>query len=235
MRKDITVAAEPRSTRGKNEARRLRVRELSPAVLYGDGKDPVSVAVSPKQLEKIMHSASGRNTVFNLDVQGVENSPVMIVDTQRDPIKGRLLHADLLRIDLAKPLVVNIPVHLTGLPKGVKQQGGTLEVVTRTIAVQCLAEEIPEHFTADVSEMELNQSLRAGEIALTGTMTLVGHADQVLAHVVGHKEEAAPAEAEGATAEPEVVKKGKKEAEGGDAKAGAGAKAAAPAKDAKKK
>ena len=92
MRKDITVTAEVRSTRGKNEARRLRVRGFIPAVLYGAYKDSVAIGVSPKELVRILNSKSGHNTIFNLAIQDGENTPVMVVDSQRDPIKGFLLH-----------------------------------------------------------------------------------------------------------------------------------------------
>src|SRR5277367_2162175 len=102
MRKEITVSAEPRSTRGKNEARRLRVRGMAPAVLYGSDGPAVAVAVNPKDVNKILHSNTGHNTIFNLSVQGGEDTPVMIVDWQSDPVKDTLLHVDLKRIDLTK-------------------------------------------------------------------------------------------------------------------------------------
>ena len=100
MRKDITVSAEPRETRGKNEARRLRVKGFAPAVLYGADEPAVAVAVSPKEVNKILHSNTGHNTIFNLALQGGAEVPVMIVDWQRDPVKETLLHVDLKRIDL---------------------------------------------------------------------------------------------------------------------------------------
>lgn len=214
MRKDITVAAQLRSTRGKNEARRLRVQKLSPAILYGAGKDPVAVAVSPKEVNKILHSSSGHNTIFNLDVQGVENTPVMIVDWQLEPIRDSLLHVDMKRIDLTKRIIVKVPVHLAGEPQGVKIQGGQLEIVTREIEVECLPDDIPENFTISVIELVVGQGVRAGDVPLPESITLVSHEDQVIGHVVGAKaEEAAPADA-AAVAEPEVIKKGKKEVEG---------------------
>ncbi len=214
MRKDITVAASPRTTRGKNEARRLRAAHRTPAVVYGVGKDAIALSVDPKDINRILHSASGHNTVFNLDVQGIENTPAMIVATQNDPVTDRLLHTDLLRIDLSKRMSVKVAVHLKGEPKGVKQQGGILEVVTREIEIECLPDEIPEHLDADVSHLMIGLSLRAQEVMLSGSMKLVGHPEQVVAHVVGQKVEAAaePA-AEAVVAEPEVIKKGKKEGE----------------------
>jgi len=213
MRKDITVVAQARETRGKNEARRLRVKGMSPAVLYGAGKDPVAVSVSPKDLNKILHSSSGHNTIFNLDVQGLENTPVMIVDWLVDPVKSHLLHVDMKRIDLAKKLVVKVPVHTTGEPQGVKLQGGSLEVVTREIEIECLPDDIPEHFTEEIGGLMVGQGVRAGDVKLAGSMKLLSPADQVIVHVVGKvAEEAAPADGDKA-AEPEVIKKGKKEEE----------------------
>ncbi len=221
MRKDITIAAEPRATRGKNEARRLRVAMKIPAVVYGTGKDPVAVSVSPKEVNKILHSSSGVNTIFNLDIEGVENSPVMVVDWQHHPVKNNLLHVDMKRIDLAKRLTVKIPVHTTGDPIGVKQQGGLYELITREIMVECLPDEIPENFTVNVAEMTIGQSLRASQVELSGSMKLVSPAEQVISHVIavrGSADEAAEGEAGAKPAEPEVVKKGKKEEEGAEKK-----------------
>lgn len=222
MRKDITVAAEQRSGRGKNEARRLRVAGSIPAVVYGVTDTSVPVAVSPKEIGKIIHSKTGRNTIFNLDVTGVENTPVMIVAWQSDPIKDYLLHVDLKRIDLAKRISVHVPVRPLGDPKGVKLQGGLHELITREIEIECLPDEIPEEFTIDVSELMLGQSVRASDLTMIGSMTLLSPSEAVISHVVAMKAEEAPAAAEGAevvaaaptTAEPEVIKKGKKEEEG---------------------
>jgi large subunit ribosomal protein L25 len=228
MRKDITIAAEERPSRGKNEARRLRVKGITPAIVYGVSKDPVAVAVSPKEVNKILHSSTGHNTIFNVAVQGGEKEPVIIVDWQHDPIKGNLLHVDLKRIDLSKPITVKVPVVVTGDPKGVKLQGGLLEIITRDVEVECLPDDIPEKFTVEVAELMIGQSKRAGEIAMAGTMKLISAADQVLAHVVALRAEVAATEETAAAAEPEVVKKGKKEEEGAKPAAGGDKKAAAP-------
>jgi large subunit ribosomal protein L25 len=153
-----------------------------------------------------------------LAIEGGENTPVMIVDWQTDPVRDRLLHVDLKRIDLNQRIVVKVRVQTAGEPKGVKVQGGLLEVVTREIEIECLPDEIPELFTVDVGEIMIGQNLRASDIALTGSMKLLSPADQVIAHVVALKAETAETPAEGAVAaapaEPEVIKKGKKEEEG---------------------
>ncbi|MFZ0595144.1 MAG: 50S ribosomal protein L25 [Bryobacteraceae bacterium] len=220
MRKDITIAAEPRDSRGKNAARRLRATGVVPAVLYGGQGQPEPVAVSPKELTRILHSTTGHNTIFNLDVAAKETSPVMIIDWQYDPVKDTLLHVDLKRIDLTKRLHVKVPVVTHGDPRGVKQQGGLLEVVTREIEIECLPDDIPEQFNIDVSELLIGQNVRASEVPLAGSMKLLSPGDAVIAHVVSLKAEAveaAPAEpVAAAPAEPEVIKKGKKETEGAE-------------------
>ena len=224
MRKDITVTAEVRAARGKNEARRLRVRGFIPAVVYGAYKDSVSIGISPKELVHILNSKSGHNTIFNLAIQGGENTPVMVVDEQRDPVRGNLLHADLKRIDLEKRIRVAVPVITLGEAAGIKLQGGLLEIISREVEIECLPDEIPEHFEIDVSSLMIGQSVRMSGISLTGSMRLISQPETVIAHVVAMRaEEVAPAAAvveaaaptvEGApAAEPEVIKKGKKEEE----------------------
>lgn len=233
MRKDITVPADLRTSRGKNAARQLRMAGKIPAVMYGGG-DAVAVAVSPKEVNKILHSSTGHNTIFDLGVTGGEHTPVMVVDWLHDPVKGNLLHVDFKRIDLTKKLRVRIPVHFKGDPVGVKIQGGIFEVIGREVEVECLPEAIPESLSSDVAQLSIGQSIRAADVALPEGVALAGHGDLVLAHVIttrGADEAAAggDAAAAGDKSEPEVIKKGKKEEEGGDAKAGA-AKGAAPAK-----
>ena len=227
MRKDINVAAEVRTSRGKNEAHRTRRAGQIPAVIYGAFKDPVSVSVNPREIAKITRSATGYNTIFKLEIAGGETTPVMVVDQQVDPIRGTLLHADFKRIDLSKRIRVSVPVTTTGEAKGVKVQGGLLEVITRAIEIECLPDEIPEKFVVDVTELMIGQARRASEVALTGSMKLVSAPEAVIAHSVAMRAEevATPVEGAavaetpvaGATApEPEVIKKGKKEEEAAD-------------------
>jgi large subunit ribosomal protein L25 len=185
-------------------------------VLYGTGGDAVALAVNPKEVTRILNSKTGHNTIFDIAVKGGETTPVMIVDWQNDPIKENLLHVDLKRIDLTARIRVKVPVHTVGDPKGVKIQGGLHELITREIEIECLPDEIPEEFTIDVSELMIGQNVRASDIPLTGSTVLLSPADSVISHVITIKVEAEPVAAEGAVApaavaEPEVVKKGKKE------------------------
>jgi len=218
MKNEVIIRAEPRESRGKNEARRLRAKGRAPGVLYGADKSAVAVSVNPAEVNKILHTGSGKNTIFKLSIQGLEDTPAMIVDWQTDPVRENLLHVDLKRIDLTKRIVVTVPVHTIGEAQGIKLQGGLLEIITREVEIECLPDEIPESFTVDVSPLMIGQNLRANEIPLSGSLRLVSSPDQVIAHCVAMKaEEVAPAaeagpEAAAATpAEPEVIKKGKKE------------------------
>ena len=215
MKRDLTLTAESRDSRGKNEARRLRARGLTPAVLYGATKDSIALAVSPKEVRKILRT--GHNTIFDLAIQGGESSPVMLVAWQNDPVKDSLLHVDLKRIDLSKRIIVKVPVHTVGEAKGVKLQGGLFEIVTREVEIECLPTDIPEEFTLDVSELMIGQNLRTSDIKLPENVKLLSATDQVIAHVVSVKAEEEPAAVDAiapvAAAEPEVVKKGKKEDE----------------------
>lgn len=216
MRLDTVIAAEPRASRGKNEARRTRAAGKIPAIVYGAFKDPQSVSVNPKDILKIIRSKSGHNSIFDLEISGVERTPVIVADEQYDPVKDTLIHIDLKRIDLTRKLRVSIPVHAHGEAKGVKQQGGVLDVVTRSIEIECIPDNIPVQFDVDVTELMIGNNIRVSDLKVGDGIRVLTSPDAVIAHVVGIKEEAAatPAEGAAAAAEPEVAKKGKKEEEG---------------------
>jgi large subunit ribosomal protein L25 len=215
----VVVEAAPRAERGKNEARRLRASGRVPAVLYGGKGDAITLSVNTKQVNAILRSESGHNTLFQVDLNG-KHEPAILKDWLNDPVSGNLLHVDLLRVAMDVRMRVKVPVHTFGDPAGVKVQGGVFEVVTREVEIECLPGDIPSEFKADVSGLMLNQALRARDLQIdTSKMKLLTDPEQVLAHVVTLKvEEEKPAEVvatEGATpAEPEVIKKGKKEVEG---------------------
>jgi len=219
MADKIVVEATPRESRGKNEARRQRVVGNVPAVLYGGKGEALSLTVNAKKVSQILRSATGHNTLFQVTVGGKEE-PAIVKDWQVDPVTGNLLHVDLLRIAMDVRMRVKVPVHTFGEPSGVKVEGGVFEMVTREIEIECLPGEIPTEFKLDVSGLALNHAVRASDIPLDTTkMKLLTEPERVLAHVVALKvEEEKPVDAvvaDAATpAEPEVIKKGKKEVEG---------------------
>ena len=222
---DATLDAVKREGRGKNEANRLRAAGQIPAVVYGskkEGKTPEGVALSvdPKAMLRILHSDSGANTLINLRVDGTE-ARVMIKEYQLDPITHQLLHADFYALAMDKAITVTVPIVLKGESRGVKQQGGIVDFVTRDIEVLCLPTDIPGHIDVDVSELMLNQSIRVKDIAQDPKWKSMTDGETMIVHVVMPKAEesaaatdAAAAEAvPAAAAEPEVIKKGKDEKE----------------------
>jgi len=216
--------AQPRVAGNKNEARRVRRGGKIPAVVYGAGKNAVSVSVDPRQVSRILHSASGHNTIFDLAVDG-DRTKAMIVDWQYEPIKGSLLHIDLKRIAMDQKLTVMVPIVLKGEAVGVKQQGGILEQVTRELEIECLPSDIPSQIDADVSELVFGKVMRVSDLPHSEKLRFLTDENQPVAHVISIKEEVAPTaeavagEAAATPAEPEVMKKGKQETdeEGADA------------------
>ena len=219
---EATLEATRRDTIGKNEARRTRRAGLVPAVLYGaasDGasKDATPIAVSPRALLRILHSESGANTLISLQLAGAGDTRVLVKAYQLDPVTHAVLHADFYRVAMDRLLRVTIPVIVKGEPKGVKQQGGVLEFIRREIEIECLPADIPENVEVNVDELMLHQGVRVRELTVNPKWTPVSDPDMMLVHVIMPKAEevAAPADAAAAAptapAEPEVIKKGKKE------------------------
>src|SRR6058998_3947206 len=216
---EATLEATTRETFGKNEARRTRREGRVPAVLYGGDKAATPIAVLPKALLKILHSESGQNTLIALKLAGTGDARVLCKDFQLDPVTHEVLHADFYRVAMDKLLQVTIPVTVHGEPKGVKQQGGVLEFIRREIEIECLPGDIPEHIQIDVSELMLHQGVRVRDVPIDPRWKPLTEADAMLVHIILPKAEEAPAAADVAAAatatpaEPEVLKKGKKEEE----------------------
>jgi large subunit ribosomal protein L25 len=223
---EIVVSAEKRTETGKNVNRRLRVAGRIPGVVYGGKGEPMAVAVSPKEIGAVLRSASGENTLFDLDLGGSRRK-VILKEYQVEPIKGRLLHADFYEVALDKLLEVKVHVEITGTPVGVKVQGGILDFVTRELEIECLPTDIPDKIALDVSGLELGKHIRVSDLQLPDKVTMLTDPEVVIVHVVAPRAEEVAAPVEGAEAaapgtEPEVIKKGKTEGEGdekGDKKA----------------
>ena len=223
---EATLKAEPRSGRGKNEARRLRAAGKIPAVVYGTEKNKaLEIAVDPRTLLRILHSESGVNTLIGLDGAGLSaGGKVLVKEYQLDPIDHKLLHADFYAVAMDKAIEVTVPIVIKGEPKGVKQQGGVVDFVNREIEVECLPGDIPEHIDVDISELMLHQGIRVRDLPKNDKWKPVSDLEMMIVHVVTVKVEETPAPAADAAvaaagtaaapaapAEPEVIKKGKKE------------------------
>jgi large subunit ribosomal protein L25 len=222
------VAATPREGKfNKNAARRVRMKGKIPAVVYGAAEPAVAIEVDPKQIQKILHSDSGHNSIFDLEISGsTAKTKAMIVDWQYEPIKGTLMHIDLKRIALDKAMRVEVPIQLVGTAVGVKTQGGILDLVLREVEIECLPGDIPSHIDLDVTNMSIGDVLRVSDLPHSDKLKFLTDEDTTVAHVVAIKEEVAPAAEEvaaatAAPAEPEVVKKGKTETAEAPAEKGA--------------
>jgi large subunit ribosomal protein L25 len=221
MIKDITINASSREGVGKGPARRLRAQGMIPAAVYGEGGEASAVAINAKELVTILRSGSGQNTIFKLALPQSDGEPanVIIKDYQVDPIRGRLLHADLLRLSMTTLTRVDVSIETLGEPAGVKSDGGILEVQLREIEVECLPGDIPQHLQVDVSHLQIGDHVTVADLVYDREKVklLVADEHQIVAGVLAPRmvEEVAPAvvveEGEGAAAaEPEVIKKGVK-------------------------
>jgi|SRR5437588_1952896 len=222
MIKDITVNASSREGVGKGPTRRLRAQGMIPAALYGEGGDAVPVAVSAKEIANILRSGTGHNTIFKLALPQADGEPanVIIKDYQVDPVKGRLLHADLLRLSMTTMTRVSVSVETVGEPVGVKTDGGILELQLRDIEVECLPGDIPEHLKVDVANLHIGDHVTVADLVYDREkVKLLVDQHQIVAGVLAPRmiEEVAPVVApegeESAAVEPEVIKKGKTEEE----------------------
>ena len=225
---EYVVPAESRTDTGKNANRRLRSRGMIPGVLYATGQPAQSVQVSPGEIGTILKSASGENTIFDLDIAG-KRRKVILKEFQREPLRGKLLHADFYEVALDKKLHIKVHIELEGTPVGVKLQGGIVDFVTRELEIECLPGDIPAKILVDVSHLELGKHLRVSDIKVSDKVHVLMEPELVVVHVIQPRAEEVVAEAapvEGATAEaagtePEVIKKGKTdkvEGEAADAK-----------------
>ncbi|HQN07223.1 MAG TPA: 50S ribosomal protein L25 [Thermoanaerobaculia bacterium] len=229
----VVVEVEKRTETGKNACNRLRAKDLIPAVLYGghSGAESLPLSVPRKDLLALFRKGLHQNAVFRVHVKGADEQPhVMVRDVMLSPLRRELVHLDFVRVLLDRKLKVKVPVETVGTAIGVKL-GGLLDVVTRELEVECLPADIPASIQADVSNLDASGVMRVADLALGEKVQVLGDPDRVIAHIVTHKtEEAATADAAPA-AEPEVVKKGKKEEEG----AAKPAAKAAPKADKKEK
>ena len=213
------IEAQTRTPEGKNANRRLRKSGKIPAVIYGPGKQPVVLSIDPVIIRSILHSESGQNTIFAVNIEGGGQSNVMVKDYQLDPVKSALIHVDLLEVAMDRLLTLEVNIELTGEPQGVKLDGGTLDFVTRAIEVECLPADIPESVKLNVSDLKINDYIRVKNLQLDSKVRILTDPEVVLVTIAPPQKEEAAGEAATTAAEPEVVKKGKTEEASGEDKA----------------
>ncbi|HEX8501754.1 MAG TPA: 50S ribosomal protein L25 [Pyrinomonadaceae bacterium] len=213
-RQEITVRAELRAGRGKNDSRRLRARGLVPLTIYGGEGEPVAAAAPLAELAAILRSGAGHNAIFTLDVDGVGPSEVMFLDRQIDPVRSRLIHADLRRLVRGQEVEVSVRLELEGEPAGVTEGGGVLEQLLREVEIRCRPSIIPDFISVDVSNLGAHEVLHVSDVKVDEGITIVTDPETAVATVAVVREEPVEAAAPDTdAAEPEVIGKGKKDDE----------------------
>lgn len=170
-----TLAGYQRTSKKKTETRRLRKEGMIPAVIYGHS-EPVSISISAHEFEKKFHSVS-ENTIINLNVEEDKKYDVLVKDYQEDMIKNRILHIDFYEIERGKILRTHVPVHLEGVPQGVRE-GGIIENQLHEVEIECLPKDIPEFFTLDISALQVGDALHVSDIPVSESVKILTPVEQ---------------------------------------------------------
>jgi len=209
----IVIEAQRRTPAGKNANRRIRKAGRIPAVVYGAGKEALPLLVDPDAVSEILHSQSGHNTIFAVSVDGGSQATVMVKDYQLDPVRGNIIHADLYEIAMDQLLKLTVDVEMVGEAEGVKL-GGIMDVVTRSLEVECLPADIPKSIRVDVSPLQVNDYIRVKNLPVDPKVKILSDAEVVIVTIVPPVKEEVVEVAPAAPAEPEVIRKGKALEEG---------------------
>src|SRR5687768_2102554 len=172
-KKEFRIRAKQREGRGKNDARRARREGMVPITVYGGGAETVAAVAPLSDLAAILRSEAGRNTIFTIEVDGFGEVEVMFHDRQIDPVKGRLIHADLTRLVKGQKIEVTVPLHLVGEPFGVKEKQGVLEQIIREIKNCCEPRDIPDAIDVDVSNLDVHDVLHVSDIQVPANVEIL--------------------------------------------------------------
>lgn len=217
----VTLSADSRNDTGKGVARSLRRDGRIPAVIYGHGRDPQPLAVESKAIERLLEAIGGETALIDVAIDGGAPVKALLREVQRNPVKrAEVIHLDLYAVVADEPIVVDVPVHLTGTAEGVRNQGGVLDHQLHRLTVKCLPAHIPDHITVDVTALSVGDAIHAGELRIENAE--IQHDDDVtvVAVLAARVEEEPETVAEAEGEEPEVIRKGKAdedESEGGSA------------------
>jgi len=204
MAEKFVIKAVKRETRGKNEARRMRIEGQVPVVVYGGGSESLAAAAALSDLAAVLRTDTGVNTVFSLDIDGEGINDVIFQDRQIDPVRGRLIHADLRRFAKGEKIEMTVPIHLTGNAVGLKDEGAVLTQAMREIKVVCEPARTPDSIDVDVSELEVGQSIHVSDLKVGEGIEIALAPETVVATIVVVQEAVLEPQIEEGAA-PEVV------------------------------
>lgn len=205
----ISLEAKPRGERGKNASRRLRAQGLVPVTVYGGGQESASTTIVKRDFAALMR-AHGRNMIFTLNVDGAA-TPVKIADMQLDPVKGTLIHMDLMRISLTEKSKFEVPVKIVGESTGVKNSSGVLDIPTHSLEIRCLPGDLPAVIEVDVTSLDIGDNFKVGDLKLDEKIEVLEDPETVIVTCVAPRVEEPAVEVVAEGSEPEVIKKGKAE------------------------
>jgi large subunit ribosomal protein L25 len=208
-----------RENGGKGVARTLRSSGRVPAVIYGHGREPQSLSIDTRELEKLLSHISAENTVIDLSVDG-KSSRTLIREIQRHPFKRQILHVDFQELVAGEKVIVRLPIVLVGVPAGVRMDGGVLDQTMRELEVEVDPANIPNHVEIDVTELHIGASLHVSDIPLPEGVEVVGDPDASVAVISAPRAavEEVAAEAVETSAEPEVIRQKKADEDEGSEK-----------------
>ncbi|MBC7979456.1 MAG: 50S ribosomal protein L25 [Armatimonadetes bacterium] len=203
MAKKTTLKAAPRLRSGSGKLKQMRREGWLPSVVYGRGVKSENLKVDAKTFSELLAHSSSDSILINLDVEGEGVRSVFLKTIQHDPLTGKAVHADFLAVNDKTEITANIPVHLLGEPKGVKE-GGILEQYAHTLEIVCFPQDLPDFIEMDVAHLGEGESLHIGDLTLPARVKATHAADVVVAHI--GKPAATVSEEASATESPVVAK-----------------------------
>jgi large subunit ribosomal protein L25 len=214
--KEIAIPANRRQGLGKGPARQARFEGIIPAVVYGPEITPMSIAVREQDFRAALKAAGGESTIYTLMLDGQANK-VIIREIQRDPVTSKIIHLDFHAISMNKPIDIRIPLHFVGTSKGVKSEGGIMQVLIRDLEISCLPVNIPEHVEVDVTELGIGDSIHVRDLNIPNVEILADASSTVVvisAPTIIKVEAPTAAETAAAEAEAAAAAEGAEGAEG---------------------
>jgi large subunit ribosomal protein L25 len=217
MAQQANLQAATRSDIGKGAARSLRREGKVPGVIYGHGRAPEALAVDTTSLNKMLIGISAATTIVDVAIDGRAPVKALIREIQRDALRpGQILHLDLYEVRADEQITLEVPIHLVGIPDGVRNFGGVLDHVLRELELEVLPADIPDHVELDVTALTIGHSLFVRDITVPNAKVLNDPDTPVCTVVAPRTEEAPVVTEEAATAEPELIRKPKAEDEAED-------------------
>ena len=222
MAQALAIIAQPRTERGKGAARTTRRAGRIPAVIYGHGREPASLTVSAVDFDHLLKNVTGGSTVIEVEIDGTKVT-TLIRELQRHPVRRSIVHIDFYEIRAGEVITVGVPIHLIGIPEGVRNSGGVLEQFHRELQIEVLPKNLPDVIDVDVTNLDLNDTIHVSDLTIANakvldveTTTICSVLPPRVEEEETPEEDALIAEEEGE--EPELIRKAKddEESEGGD-------------------